>query len=194
VGGLSDESKNLLFKFRHTPTLTGNKKALTRFLYCVDWNDQGEVKQVVDLLPTWVAIDIDDALLLLSDDFKNDAVRKLGVSMLSLADDEELQCYLLQLVQAVRYEPELQNIEMDDQEGVEGDSKKSKIGPLATFLIDRASKAQNLSNLLYWYLNVATEDKKFGTQFNRVLEAFLVKLKTTVSSIMITTDLSRWPY
>ena len=42
TGGLSEDSKMLLYKFRHTPTLTGNKKALTKFLYCVDWTDQGK--------------------------------------------------------------------------------------------------------------------------------------------------------
>ena len=65
INGLSEESKNLLFKFGHTSFLTGNKKALTRFLYCIDWNMQDEVNQVVDLLQTWVTIDIDDAQTIL---------------------------------------------------------------------------------------------------------------------------------
>ncbi len=182
VGGLSDESKMILYKFRHTPTLTGNKKALTRFLYCVDWTDQDEVKQVVDLLPTWVNIDVDDALLLLSDDFKNEAVRKLGVSMLNNAEDDELQCYLLQLVQALRYESELQILEVDDSEA-DASTKKAEnpLGPLATFLVERASKSQQLCNMMYWYLLVATEDKRFGGQFNRVLDYFLSTLKSSVS-------------
>ena len=56
-----------------------------------------EVKQVVNLLPRWVTIDVDDALLLLSDDFKNESVRSLGVSMLDRSDDDELQVHCLSL-------------------------------------------------------------------------------------------------
>jgi len=45
-----------------------------------------------------------DALELLSPDFESDEVRGYAVSVLERADDEELQCYLLQLVQALRFE------------------------------------------------------------------------------------------
>ncbi|KAK3441533.1 hypothetical protein EUGRSUZ_B01683 [Eucalyptus grandis] len=52
----------------------------------------------------WETIDGCDALELLSPVFKSEAVRAYAVSVLERADDEELQCYLLQLVQALRFE------------------------------------------------------------------------------------------
>jgi phosphatidylinositol 3-kinase len=45
-----------------------------------------------------------NALELLSLDFESDEVCGYAVSVLERADDEELKCYLLQLVQALRFE------------------------------------------------------------------------------------------
>jgi hypothetical protein len=52
----------------------------------------------------WAPIDIADALELLSPDFLAEEVRSHAVATLQRHDDEELQYYLLQLVQALRYE------------------------------------------------------------------------------------------
>lgn len=49
-------------------------------------------------------MDTEDALELLSPLFAHPAVRKYAVTRLRHADDEELLLYLLQLVQALKYE------------------------------------------------------------------------------------------
>ena len=56
--------KDLLWRFRFY--LTQNKKALPKFLRCVDWADAVEVKQAIELLDSWVPMDVEDALELLS--------------------------------------------------------------------------------------------------------------------------------
>ncbi|KAL6660884.1 hypothetical protein ACP70R_000268 [Stipagrostis hirtigluma subsp. patula] len=99
---LEVDEKQLVWKFRFS--LMSEKKALTKFARSVDWSDNQEAMQAVELMHNWETIDVADALELLSPDFESDGVRRYAVSVLERADDEELQCYLLQLVQALRFE------------------------------------------------------------------------------------------
>uniref|UniRef100_A0A0E0IA16 phosphatidylinositol 3-kinase n=1 Tax=Oryza nivara TaxID=4536 RepID=A0A0E0IA16_ORYNI len=99
---LNVDEKQLLWKFRFY--LTSEKKALVKFLLSVEWSDIQEAKQAVALIPRWESIDVADALGLLSPVFQNEEVRAYAVSVLERASDEELQCYLLQLVQGLRFE------------------------------------------------------------------------------------------
>jgi len=99
---LDIEDKDIIWKFRFY--LTSNKHALTKFLRCVDWTNSQEVKQATDLINQWEPIEISDALELLSKSFTSHTVRDYAVSRLEKASNEELLHYLLQLVQALRYD------------------------------------------------------------------------------------------
>ncbi|CAB3384337.1 Hypothetical predicted protein [Cloeon dipterum] len=99
---LTAEEQDLVWKFRFY--LSSQEKALTKFLKCVNWNSPPEAKQALDLLPLWAPMDVEDALELLSPNFTHPAVRRYAVSRLSQAPDEDLLLYLLQLVQALKYE------------------------------------------------------------------------------------------
>ncbi len=81
-------------------------------------------------------------------------VRAYAIDTLALADDGELVLYLLQLVQALKYEnntDEQTGLNSLKQFWVSTDAKKgSKNNSLATFLIERASKNIQLANYLYW--------------------------------------------
>ena len=70
----------------------------------MDWSDVGEADEAVQLLEKWAPIDIADALGLLSCYFINSHVRKHAVQRLEKADNRQLEMYLLQLVQALRFE------------------------------------------------------------------------------------------
>ncbi|KAI8906954.1 kinase-like domain-containing protein [Gorgonomyces haynaldii] len=153
---LSAEESDLLWKFRFY--LTRDKKALTKFLKAVDWKDKIESKQAVDLLGAWVDVDIEDALELLGPGFKDPHVRSFAVRQLRKADDDELQLYLLQLVQALKFEDLGEHF---------------KNTPLVQFLIERALENPILGNYLYWYLMVESEDKQFGKRYGRVAYQFL---------------------
>ena len=61
--------------------------------------------QAVELLERWALVDGADALELLSAAFTHVAVRDYAVAQLEKTDDEEVLLYLLQLVQALKYEP-----------------------------------------------------------------------------------------
>lgn len=100
--GLTSEEQDLVWKFRFY--LCSQKKALTKFLKTVKWEASAEVEQAIALMKQWAPMDIEDALELLSPQFKHPVVRRYAVSRLKEASDEDLSLYLLQLVQALKYE------------------------------------------------------------------------------------------
>ncbi|XP_054034082.1 phosphatidylinositol 3-kinase catalytic subunit type 3 isoform X4 [Dryobates pubescens] len=99
---LTYEEQDLVWKFRYY--LTNQEKALTKFLKCVNWDLPQEAKQALELLGKWKPMDVEDSLELLSSQFTNPTVRRYAVARLQQADDEDLLMYLLQLVQALKYE------------------------------------------------------------------------------------------
>ncbi|XP_077598670.1 phosphatidylinositol 3-kinase catalytic subunit type 3 [Stigmatopora nigra] len=118
---LSSEEQDLVWKFRYY--LTTQEKALTKFLKCVKWDLPQEAKQALELLGKWRPMDVEDSLELLSSHYTNPTVRRYAVARLQQADDEDLLMYLLQLVQALKYE----NFN-DIQAGLEPGSKKDGQG------------------------------------------------------------------
>jgi phosphatidylinositol 3-kinase len=71
-------------------------------------------------------------------------VRSFAVTQLKRADDDELLLYLLQLVQALKFE------------GIALAGERSDVqeSPLVDFLIDRAVKNPVLGNNFYWYVRI----------------------------------------
>jgi phosphatidylinositol 3-kinase len=170
---LADDEKDLLWKFRFY--LTREKKALTKFLRCVVWKDPTEAKQAVELLQLWIAIDIEDALELLSPDYKNRSVREFAVKQLRGADNSELQLYLLQLVQAIKFE--------------KIDNKSPS--PLVEFLIERGLSDSVLGNYLHWYLMVECEDVQYGRVFAKVAYQFLATMVESPDGVIRRDNLRR---
>ncbi|KAG5522167.1 hypothetical protein RHGRI_034373 [Rhododendron griersonianum] len=160
---LSGDERQLLWKFRFS--LMSEKRALTKFLRCVEWSDVQEAKQAVELMGRWQTIDVCDALELLSPVFESEEVRAYAVSVLERADDEELQCYLLQLVQALRFER----------------SDKSR---LSHFLVQRSLRNIELASFLRWYVAVELHDPAYAKRFYctyEILEENMMKLGAGVS-------------
>ncbi|KAL1221073.1 Phosphatidylinositol 3-kinase VPS34 [Cardamine amara subsp. amara] len=160
---LSGDERQLLWKFRFSQM--SEKKALTKFLRCVEWSDVQEAKQAIQLMYKWQMIDVCDALELLSPLFESEEVRAYAVSVLERADDEELQCYLLQLVQALRFE-------------------RSDRSQLSQFLVQRALKNIELASFLRWYVAVELQDhvhrKRFYSTYE-LLQENMIKLPPGVN-------------
>lgn len=69
------------------------------------WTDPSEAKQATEiLLPMWTDITVDDALELLGPSVHDRRVREYAVRQLEKASDEDVMLYLLQLVQAIKFE------------------------------------------------------------------------------------------
>lgn len=158
---LSPEEKDLLFRFRWS--LTDQPGALTKFLHAVNWVDMEERSQAIELLGHWSPVEIEDALELLSKDFQGlREVRRHAVQRLESASDMDLQLYLLQLVQALRYE--------HDSEAEAGSEA------LAGFLIRRAVRCTSLATLLYWYVAAEIDEGESGGLFDMVRRKLLEAL------------------
>ncbi|XP_045450197.1 phosphatidylinositol 3-kinase catalytic subunit type 3 [Melitaea cinxia] len=99
---LSADDQDLLWKYRYY--LSTDRRGLAKFLTCINWNRPGEVKQAVSMMYQWEPMAVEDALELLTPKFTHPAVRKYAMSRVSEAPDEDLLLYLLQLVQALKYE------------------------------------------------------------------------------------------
>uniref|UniRef100_A0A7N0T5H0 phosphatidylinositol 3-kinase n=1 Tax=Kalanchoe fedtschenkoi TaxID=63787 RepID=A0A7N0T5H0_KALFE len=159
---LSGDERQLLWKFRIS--LMSEKRALTKFLRCVEWSDLQEAKQALELMHKWEMIDVCDALELLSPVFESEEVRAYAVNVLNRADDEELQCYLLQLVQALRFER----------------SDKSR---LCQFLVRRSLHNIELASFLRWYVAVELHDPAYAKRFYSTYETLEENmLKLTAAS------------
>ncbi|KAF8134882.1 atypical/PIKK/PI3K protein kinase [Boletus edulis] len=171
---LTSEEKDLIWKFRFY--LARDKRGLTKFLKSVTWRDPSEVKQAVEeLLPMWTDVDTDDALELLGPGTVDSRVRAFAVRQLNRADDDELMLYLLQLVQALKFESAA-----SDQRSSRSTTSAISYDDsgLSDFLITRGVTNHVLGNRLYWYLmvEVALEDRMVAKMYGRVVFKFLSKI------------------
>lgn len=171
------EEKDLLWRFRFS--LVDNHRALTKFLLAVDWTVESEVVQAAELLEQWRRLDIPDALKLLGKHvaFQTNLVRQYAIDTLATAPDVELRLYLLQLVQALKYE----TMPVPDTRSPNRmpDNQSTKISSLASFLIGRAAGNLQLANYLYWYLKVELQDPTYGARYQEVFSALKSRLSET---------------
>lgn len=94
---LDKAQRELIWKFRvHCSTIP---EALPKFLRCVDWADLDQVTEVHRLIRIWRPITLEVALELLDYHIADEKVRSLAVKRLEKLDNDELLCFLLQLVQ-----------------------------------------------------------------------------------------------
>jgi phosphatidylinositol 3-kinase len=172
----SREEKDLLWRFRFS--LVDNRRALTKFLLAVDWTVESEVVQAAELLEQWrkrSPIEVTDALKLLGKQvaYQTNLVRAYAIDTLASAPDEELNLYLLQLVQALKFD---QETGVNHQAGSLSTSMKSS---LATFLIGRAARNVQLANYLYWYLKVELQDPAHGARYREIFAELQQTLSQT---------------
>ena len=166
---LNAQEKDVIWTFRRH--LSKDKRAITKFVKATDWNNPSEARQAAELIPKWAEINIDSALELLGPTYDSPIVRAYAVDRLRKADDAELQLYLLQLVQALKFEPH-----GSEEDGLPASS-------LAKFLIDRAANNFILGNYLHWFLMVECDDRGLDTNaanrklFARVEYHFMLELE-----------------
>ncbi|GAX24386.1 phosphatidylinositol 3-kinase [Fistulifera solaris] len=184
----SREEKDLLWRFRFS--LVENRRALTKFLLAVDWTVESEVVQAAELLEQWrkrSPIEVTDALKLLGKHvaFQTNLVRDYAIDTLAAAPDSELRLYLLQLVQALKYESNGSSnrasptsVSATRAKAIDSASTQS-VSSLAAFLINRAAMSMELANYLYWYLKVETQHPTHGSRYRDVLAALMTKLDAT---------------
>lgn len=195
---LSAVDKDLLWKFRFS--LFRSPRSLTKFLKCVTWSDQVESKQAAEkLLPLWGQdVGMDDALELLGPGFTDRRVRAFAVRRLERADDEvselesrvsiakyaaqELLLYLLQLVQALKFELPVSGSD-SMRSGRSSQRRREALGQdevdsgLSQFLIDRSVANSVLGTAFHWYLMIECGRRlPVGKMYAKVAFRFMQKL------------------
>ena len=201
TASLSPVDKDLLWKFRFS--LSRTPRSLTKFLKCVTWSDPVEAKQAVEkLLPLWgQEVGVDDALELLGPGFTNRGVRAFAVHRLERADDEassslikilrsefidlifqELHLFLLQLVQALKFE-HASLLMGSTRSGRAAQRKREASGQddedsgLSQFLIDRSVANSILGTAFHWYLMIECENRgAVGKMYAKVAFRYMKKL------------------
>jgi len=150
-------------------------KALTKFLQCVDWENEIETDEALSLMEEWAEIDWSDALELLSNRFSNHKVRQFAVEVLTKSDDATFHSIVMQLVKAIRNE-------------------SAYPSPLSDLLIFHSGRSPSLCSWLYW--NIKTES--LGSQgavkvlYTRLLEDFRENLISTQPSLIADIARQEW--
>ncbi|XP_059152563.1 phosphatidylinositol 4,5-bisphosphate 3-kinase catalytic subunit alpha isoform-like [Physella acuta] len=152
LSDISEQDKNLLWKLREQ-CLT-RPKALPKLLSAVKWSDRESVAQLYALLQHWPLIPAEVALELLDCSFTDLKVREFAVRCLDEGlKDDKLEQYLLQLVQAIKYEPYYDN-------------------PLTRFLLKRSLLSQRIGNAFFWHLKSEMHQTSVRLRFGLILEAY----------------------
>ncbi|GAB5358556.1 hypothetical protein AAMO2058_000468200 [Amorphochlora amoebiformis] len=149
---VKSHDKELLWKFRYR--LTTMKNTITRFLRCVDFSDADEKEEALKMMKIWEkekTVSTEDALELLSEDFKNEDVRKFAVKQLDKENNTEIEKYLMLLVQALQYE-------------------HGYPSPLSEFICKRSAQKLTMATAVNWYLTV--EAAEAPKMYSAVLREF----------------------
>lgn len=106
------------------------------------------------LLNEWAVVSPVDALELLDSRYADVYVRRYAITQIEKLTNAQIEDYLLQLVQVLKYE-------------CYHDS------PLIRHLLKRAIRNKRIGHYLYWYLKSELEEPQVSERFGLLLEAFL---------------------
>uniref|UniRef100_A0A8B9J6Z5 Phosphatidylinositol 4,5-bisphosphate 3-kinase catalytic subunit gamma isoform n=1 Tax=Astyanax mexicanus TaxID=7994 RepID=A0A8B9J6Z5_ASTMX len=155
---LSSEDKELLWHFRQD--CMRHPSAYPKFLGSVKWGKQEDVMathQLLERSTTWdrSPLDVGLAMQLLDCHFSDAKVRTMAVRKLETLGDDDVLRYLLQLVQAVKFEPYHDSA-------------------LAQFLLKRALRSKRIGHFLFWFLrSEIAQSMHYQQRYAVILEAFL---------------------
>lgn len=137
---------------------------LPSFLCCVEWNNRDKVAEVTRILSKWPKdkISVERTLELLDYAYADPNVRRFAVKCLEQIKDEDLQLYLLQLVQAIKHESYL-------------------YCDLVKFLLLRALSNQRIGHFLFWHLRSEIQMPSVQVRFSLILEAYLRSSREHIS-------------
>uniref|UniRef100_A0A8C5HE99 Phosphatidylinositol 4,5-bisphosphate 3-kinase catalytic subunit gamma isoform n=1 Tax=Gouania willdenowi TaxID=441366 RepID=A0A8C5HE99_GOUWI len=155
---LSPEDKELLWHFRHE--CMRDPRAYPKLLSSVRWGKQEDVLATHRLLErssAWDSsgLDVGLAMQLLDCHYSDAQVRSIAVRKLETLDDDDVLRYLLQLVQAVKFEPYHDSA-------------------LVRFLLKRALRSKRIGHFLFWFLrSEIAQSKHYQQRYAVLLEAYL---------------------
>ena len=156
---ISDEEKDLIWSNREE--LASMPSALPTFLRCVDWRQSSYRQETYNLLRKWPNQPFpEDALELLGFEFADNRVREYAVMCIANMHDSDLQRYLLQLVQCLKYELNHNNA-------------------LIRLLMRRAlMNPYQIGHFLFWHLKSEYHKLEYMERFGLYMEEYLLHSTT----------------
>jgi hypothetical protein len=152
---LNDKEKSEVWKFRYYVHFS-SPHSLPLLIKCMNWMNPKMVEELHRLISQWDPFDPLVALELLDCDVSDTVVRTFAVDCLHAFSDEELVMYMLQLIQALIFEP------FHDS-------------ALARFLMERALRNRTqVGNSLYWHLVSVEGDINVQERIQMMTESYLV--------------------
>jgi len=153
---LNDEESRLLWQLR-LECMERYPESLPKVLSVVNWSDNKEVAMVHSLITAWPNIEPDRAMELLNVHYADLKVRQFAIRCFEQLTDVSLQNYMLQLVQALKFELYLDNA-------------------LCKFLIFRAWQNRKIGHYLFWHLKAEVCNKSslvMRARYCVMIEAYL---------------------
>lgn len=149
---LTEQDKIFLWSHRYDCIRFPN--SLPKLLHTVDWSSRKSVVEIYSLINEWPTLKPNVAIELLNSNFFDTHVRSFAVKCLDKhMKNEDVQSYLLQLVQAIKTEHFYNN-------------------DLVKFLLKRAFQSQRLGLELYWSLKSEMKNAAYKYRFGIILEAY----------------------
>lgn len=149
---ISEQEKEILWKLREY--CIQRPQSLPKLLQAVKWYDRENVAQLYMMINRWPRLMPEVAMELLDCSYPDLKVRKFAVSCLENGfTEDKLQQYMLQLVQALKFEPYHDN-------------------PITTFLLKRALQNQKTGQIFFWHLKSEIHQPSIQLRFGLVLESF----------------------
>ncbi|KAJ6229788.1 pi-3 kinase [Anaeramoeba flamelloides] len=150
---LTDFDKRAIYKHRYH--IMNDPKSLPKFLLSINWANRFQVREAKTLLEMWAPMDPVDALELLDSRFSDASVREYAVKCLDEFDDEQLEDFLLQLVQVLKYEPYHNS-------------------SLAKYLLKRALMSPwRIGSTFFWSLKSELHVAEISERFSLLIEGYL---------------------
>lgn len=152
LDSLMDDERALLWENRLY--LTSIPCALPKFLLSIPSWSAANLKHIYELISCWSPLNAVDAIQLLLPSFPDVFVRRVAVDWIAKQQDDELCDYLPQLLEAFRFE---KNIDC----------------PLLWMLIGRALQNVRIANLLYWQLKLNATDRLLQERSETLINCLL---------------------
>nr|XP_039271894.1 phosphatidylinositol 4,5-bisphosphate 3-kinase catalytic subunit gamma isoform-like isoform X1 [Styela clava] len=149
---LDKKSKDLLFKYRLY--CRNRPNTLPKLLISVNAANLESMCKMRNLLETWPAISVEVALELLDSQFVDEKIRAFATNTLKKLTNKKLLAYLLQLTQALKFEPYHDSA-------------------LARFLLTRSLKSKRIGHYFFWFLRSEMENPHVSHRYSVLLEAYL---------------------
>ncbi|KAL5014906.1 hypothetical protein ScPMuIL_009176 [Solemya velum] len=153
LGMLCEQDKEMMWMMRYE-CRERFPQSLPKLLSSVTWANHIDVAKMQVLLETWPKLPVEQSLELLDFNFPDTNVKKYAVSCLEDLKDDDLSQYLLQLVQALKYDCHL-------------------LSPLVEFLLRRALNNRHIGHQFFWLLRSEIHSPVVSVRFGLILEVYL---------------------